>query len=722
MAHIVLKNIEFKNLLSYGATSSRIDIQNGLHWIRGANGHGKSTVIEAVNYALFGKAYRDISLSSLVNNYNGKKMLVKLELDKVVNGNSTTYIIYRGLKPKKFEIYKGEVKKENRIDEEGKAGIFQSYLENEILGFNEVLFKHTIAMSAMSSTPFLEMKKDEKRKFIEAILGVSDIEKIKKAFNSELSDSKSEFVRISSKIPERESKLEELQELLENAKKEKTQDIAAIEDEIVNIEKEIVDLEEKEVKLIDERDGKKEEGKKISEEYDEYKHVVRDLIQAEANLKAYAETFKKNEDKIALSNKTLDSLKDYSEDNYNSLITKKQKISSDISNMGDIKLKREKFKFKLDSDLNEIDKINNELHEHAVGVPCDRCKRPYTEKEYDAVKQSVASKLSELTASSESIKKEITSLDKSIVQLDALEAEIKEIESDIEKSRASALEFKSASEVLKSCEEENAKLGSKIEHERALISDLKTKVKTHDLLNAKLGQLRTEFLDLKHEVENIQNKISDKKGHIIGLNQKIEKRKSNKIDDVISMTEKRIQQAIADIQTANEKVKEYSNEINLLKYIVNMFGDEGIKEYMIKKYVPVLNKSIDRVLKSFGVPFSISFDSTMDHEFSNSFGLAKEYKGLSEGQKRRLNFSIYIAFREFVNKIGRFTINTLFLDEILDTAMDDSGLEDMVNIIKNKVHDLGAVYLISHKINSLNEEFENIHDVNFDGTFSVIKK
>lgn len=722
MAQINLKKITFSNLLSYGATETVIDIQNGMNWIRGSNGYGKSTIIEAINFALFGKAYRDISLPGLVNNYNQKRLMVQLELERIIAGESRTFIIRRGLKPKKFEIYKGEVHKDNRLDEEGKAGIFQSYLETEILGFNETLFKQTIAMSAMSSTPFLEMGKADKRKFIEAILGVSDIEKIKKAFGSELSDLKSEFLKISSKIPERQSKLEELEELLDNALNEKKDDIQSLKDEITDIEKKIVAERENTVELIKDRDAKKEQGKVVADEYDEYKNVKTDISAKSADVKNAKELIEKNTQKIAKVNESIDELSKYTDGGLDELKDKAKRLKKELASIDELKELRLTYKHAIDTSKAEIKKLKKHLEDHSVGVPCDRCQRPYTENDYGAIKQSVDADISKYNDIINRNAIDYEEVDEKIGDLEKKATEYSEVTELGISYKAKLIEYKTAIDTLKSSKDEIAECESKIETLNSELEILEGKVSKADILNASLTKLRTEFLEAKSAVQLSERNVSNFEQTIETIQGKIADRESKKIDDVIAKTEAKIESTKQEIKSGKESVTEVSNEIEILQYIVKMFGDEGIKEYMIKKYIPVLNKSIDKVLKSFGVPFTIAFDSSMDHTFDNSFGLAKEYKALSEGQKRRMNFSIYIAFREFVNKIGRFTINTLFLDEILDTAMDDSGLEDMIGIIKSKVNDLGSVYLISHKMNSLNEEFENILEVKFDGTFSTLEK
>ena len=99
---VEFKKLSFCNIMSYGASGAEIDFQAGLNTIKAANGSGKSSILDALTFVLFGKPYRDIKLSELVNTSNGKGLEVTCEF-KI---GTDTYMIRRGLKPAVFEIYK----------------------------------------------------------------------------------------------------------------------------------------------------------------------------------------------------------------------------------------------------------------------------------------------------------------------------------------------------------------------------------------------------------------------------------------------------------------------------------------------------------------------------------------------------------------------------------------------------------------------------------------
>jgi DNA repair exonuclease SbcCD ATPase subunit len=137
--------------------------------------------------------------------------------------------------------------------------------------------------------------------------------------------------------------------------------------------------------------------------------------------------------------------------------------------------------------------------------------------------------------------------------------------------------------------------------------------------------------------------------------------------------------------------------------------------------VPNLNKAISHNLNLFNLPFMLEFDDGMNFRFESRFGLAPSYNALSQGQKRKLNFAIAVAFRDFVTSIADFRINILFLDEVLDISTDEEALEHMIQLLKAKVHEIGGIYLMSHRGEQFTEYFDRCISVQNDGRYSSLE-
>ena len=126
---ILFKNVEYRNFLSTGNVTNKISLnENNTTLLVGKNGHGKSTIIDALTFSLFGKPFRNISKNQLINSINGKATLVTIEFD--VAGSA--YKVIRGIKPNIFEIWKnGEM-----INQDASVRDYQTVLEQQILKMN----------------------------------------------------------------------------------------------------------------------------------------------------------------------------------------------------------------------------------------------------------------------------------------------------------------------------------------------------------------------------------------------------------------------------------------------------------------------------------------------------------------------------------------------------------------------------------------------------------
>ena len=100
--------------------------------------------------------------------------------------------------------------------------------------------------------------------------------------------------------------------------------------------------------------------------------------------------------------------------------------------------------------------------------------------------------------------------------------------------------------------------------------------------------------------------------------------------------------------------------------------------------------------------------------------MANVYGSLSQGESRKLNFAIAIAFRDFVTNIADFKINLLVLDEVLDISTDEKTLVDMMMLTKKKQASIGNINIISHRGDVIMEYIDRIIDVQKDGLYSEL--
>ena len=162
---ILFRNVRWKNLLSTGNYFTEIKLDDNTNTlVVGENGSGKSTMLDALCFGLFGKPFRNINKPQLLNSINQKDCLVEVEFD---TGNKS-YKIVRGIKPNKFEIYCDN----NLINQEAAARDYQEFLEKFILKLNYKSFTQIVILGSASFTPFMQLSASDRRAIIEDLLDI----------------------------------------------------------------------------------------------------------------------------------------------------------------------------------------------------------------------------------------------------------------------------------------------------------------------------------------------------------------------------------------------------------------------------------------------------------------------------------------------------------------------------------------------------------------------
>ncbi len=179
---IVFEKIRWKNFLSTGNHFIEVDlnkVSNTL--IIGSNGAGKSTILDALTFVLFGKSFRKINKPQLVNSTNEKDCLVEIEFSI----GSIKWKINRGIKPSIFEIYRnGEV-----LNQQSSSVDQQKYLEQTILKMNYKSFTQIVILGSSNFVPFMQLPAQGRREVIEDLLDI----KIFSTMNSLIKDKLKEF-------------------------------------------------------------------------------------------------------------------------------------------------------------------------------------------------------------------------------------------------------------------------------------------------------------------------------------------------------------------------------------------------------------------------------------------------------------------------------------------------------------------------------------------------
>jgi len=231
--------------------------------------------------------------------------------------------------------------------------------------------------------------------------------------------------------------------------------------------------------------------------------------------------------------------------------------------------------------------------------------------------------------------------------------------------------------------------------------------------------LKSQRIQVEKEIsqqETCLHEINDFKTKKEGLQEKL-----NIIDREITSAEERrnevlnreidfnLESLVQEFENKKEEYKVIWNETKGIKkklknndIIQSILSESGIKAYFFKKLIPILNTKINEYIKLFELPVIIQFDELMNEKITNLENLRNEisYYAYSEGEKKRIDMSILLSFISITKIISNWNCNLLMIDELLDSAIDENGLEKMVGSLKNMSFDSKdlCIYIISHRL------------------------
>jgi DNA repair exonuclease SbcCD ATPase subunit len=229
---IIFKRLAYRNFLSTGDTFTEIPLNRSRSTlVVGQNGAGKSTMLDALSFALFGKAHRNINKAQLVNSINGKGMVVEVEFDI----GPANYKLVRGVKPNKFEIWKDGT----LVNQDSHNKEYQKVLEQNILKLNHKSFHQIVVLGSSSFIPFMQLPAQHRREVIEDLLDINVFSKMNGILKERVSILKEkdranrvELDLINEKISTQQKYVKKLQELNKSQKIERLKEITQLEEGI----------------------------------------------------------------------------------------------------------------------------------------------------------------------------------------------------------------------------------------------------------------------------------------------------------------------------------------------------------------------------------------------------------------------------------------------------------------------------------------------------------
>ena len=242
---ILFEKIRWKNFLSTGNQYTEICFtENPTNIIIGANGAGKSTVLDALTFSLFGKAFRKINKPQLANSINEKDCRVEVEFSIA----QTSWKIVRGIKPAVFEIYRNG----DMLDQSAAALDQQKWLEQNVLKMNYKSFTQIVILGSSSFVPFMQLSATNRREVIEDLLDIKIFTSMNIVIKDKIRQIREEIKTLSLKKESLSDKVEMQTKFIDDIESQGKESIS-INQKKVKEELKLIDLYYKEVSLADEK-------------------------------------------------------------------------------------------------------------------------------------------------------------------------------------------------------------------------------------------------------------------------------------------------------------------------------------------------------------------------------------------------------------------------------------------------------------------------------------
>jgi DNA repair exonuclease SbcCD ATPase subunit len=224
---ILLKSVQWKNFLSTGNSENKVLLNRSPSTlIVGKNGEGKSTILDALCFGLFGKPFRNVNKNQLINSINLKNTVVEIEFSV----GSTEYKIIRGIKPNIFEIYQAST----LLNQDSASKDYQKILEQQILKLNYKTFTQVVILGSASFVPFMQLPSTQRKDVIEDILDIRIFSTMNTLLKDKASKSKMELINVDSAIAKSRVEVESQQKLIKTLVQSKQEYLLSVQQKITS--------------------------------------------------------------------------------------------------------------------------------------------------------------------------------------------------------------------------------------------------------------------------------------------------------------------------------------------------------------------------------------------------------------------------------------------------------------------------------------------------------
>ncbi|ASD50387.1 recombination-related endonuclease [Acidovorax phage ACP17] len=644
--------LRWRNLFSYGNTWTDIQLDRSPSTIiLGKNGGGKSAFFEALHINLFGQSIRPLKKQQWVNNKNAKG----LETESYFMDGEDEIVIRRCVKPDEFTITRNG----QPLNQEASVREMQNIINRDILGSDKVGFQITTLISKSGIQMFMSLKAEERRRFIDNMLGTgvfTEMAKLQKVEN------------------------DKLKQLIEATTTKVTRSTALVEgkrSEIATAVQMQADAAAQRQREHEARLQNRHAGVKSAQEALEKARAVSDYDQDEKEdvLRAQKK-LDELDPSVTVPELLIEELRacefrlDGADDTFIEVDAEEhQRLKKKRDELNSIVLKMEAKKLSLEGSLDSL----------KAGY-CQACRQDVGEDHIKAERAKLAPKVMEIEGMLDDARKKIEGFEtkirvneESMRNNDLAAREAKQAQRDIDRAKQAIEDFRGRQEIA-----------------------LKSAQQALEGAEKRLAQAGTRHQKRLEELEEAVRKAEEQ----------LETERDFDPSSGSSASAQRIATAEAELGTLEQelaKVMEERNEqavrAEYMAVMTSMLKDGGIKAVVVKKFMPIVNRLVNEKLAELGFFAKFEMDENFEERILYNGVQEMTFHQFSEGEKLRINLALILAWREIARLQGRMHSNLLMFDECLDGSLDDDGYESLTEIFKV----LGNlnVFIISHNPNKM---------------------
>jgi DNA repair exonuclease SbcCD ATPase subunit len=671
---IQLKKLTVRNFMSVGNATQGINFdRNDLTLVLGENldlggdgsrnGTGKTTIINALSYALYGNALSNIRKDNLVNKTNSKGMLVSLDFSV----GSQEYKIERGRKPNVLRFYVNNEDLSSTDDAQGDSRETQEAIER-ILGMSHDMFKHILALNTYTE-PFLSLKANDQRTIIEQLLGITQ-------------------------LSERADRIRELNRETKDSITQEEMRIRAEQEANKRIEEQIESLKRRQVLWQKKYDS---DLAYLVAQYDDLMRIdiVVELAAHQA-LSVWSEKKTQYDAQIKLlaaqrawqqtQTKDVETLQtEYARLSHIDIAAELQAHADLAQYVANTQLLEQRDRDvarlcrEIDREAALVEKLETEvntLQEHK----CYACGQEFHDAQHATVLEQKQAMLAETVA---------------VVAAKTQEWDQLQAQQIFVADERPTTHYKTEAEAVRHSGELNniqAKIQARWNEPNPYTEHL-SDVPVADPGAAPVTHYDTEAAAVKHStmVNSLLQQITNKHGETDPYTEQIEDMQEQALKEVT-------------YERLNELVRLQEHQDFLLKLLTSK--DSFIRKKIIDQNLSYLNSRLTHYLDRIGLPHTVTFQNDLT-VMIEELGRELDFDNLSRGERNRLILSMSWAFRDVFESLYQ-PINLLFIDELIDSGLDTAGMESSLSILKQMSRERNkSVWLVSHR-DELAGRVENI--------------